>query len=171
MLQLVSHHLESFNAFITHGIQGIFSKEPDILLSNDHRLSIDKPEVLEPSILPLEARNKNLNYESPVFAIVTEIKQGEIISSQRVQIGIIPMMLKSNKCRLYGVSNPFSYGECEYDLGGYFILKGVERVLVSQMRGSYNIPLVFKNQNAYVCKVRSMSGTTGHSALTEMTIS
>ena len=107
---LVSHHLESFDAFITHGIQDIFSKEPDVLLSDGHRLSIDKPEVLEPSILPLEARNKNLNYESAVFATITEIKQGEIISSQRVQIGIIPMMLKSNKCRLHGVLNLFSHG-------------------------------------------------------------
>ena len=99
------------------------------------------------------------------------MKQEEIISSQRVRIGTIPMMLKSNKCRLYGVLDLFSFGECEYDLGGYFILKGIERVLVSQMQGSYNIPLVFKDKNAYVCRVRSMSEITGHSALTEMTIS
>ena len=122
-------------------------------------------------MLPAEARLKNLNYESAVFATVTEMRDGVAQSYPRIEIATIPMMFRSEKCRLHGVVGLPSYGECEYDPGGYFILKGNERVLVTQVRGSYNIPAVFgHSKHTYVCRVRSMSEKTCHSSLTEMYI-
>ena len=60
-------------------------------------------------------------------------------------------------------------GECPNDEGGYFIVKGKERVLIPQLRGVYNIPKVFEQKSGdkfkYVAEIRSMSEETGHSAL------
>lgn len=169
-----SHHLETFNTFVTYGIQDILDKEPDVILSDEHYITIDKAEVSPPEVLPAEARLKNLNYESAVFATVTEMRDGRAVTGpQKLQIGRIPTMVRSNKCRLHGTDPALSptYGECEYDPGGYFILKGNERVLVTQVRGSYNIPAVFDHsKHTYVCRVRSMSEKTCHSSLTEMYI-
>ncbi len=53
----------------------------------------------------------------------------------RVFIGDIPIMLKSNYCHLSNLDinkDLASFGECEYDEGGYFIVKGNERVLIAQ---------------------------------------
>ena len=65
-------------------------------------------------------------------------------------------------------------GECEYDQGGYFIIKGKERVLVGQMRGIYNKILVLSqkdtNKYKYISEIRSMSEETGHSVLVQAKI-
>ena len=60
------------------------------------------------------------------------------------------------------------------DKGGYFILKGKERVLVGQLRGIYNQPIVLSqkpdDKYKFVCEVRSMSEETGHSVLIQAKI-
>ena len=60
-------------------------------------------------------------------------------------------------------------GECPKDEGGYFIVRGKERVLIPQIRGIYNEPKVYEqkagNKFKYVAEIRSMSEETGHSAL------
>ena len=52
-------------------------------------------------------------------------------------------------------------GECEKDQGGYFLIRGKERVLIPQLRNIYNVPLVFKQKNGdkykYIAEIRSMS--------------
>ena len=51
-----------------------------------------------------------------------------------VIIGRIPIMLRSSKCILTGKSPKqlAQLKECEYDPGGYFVVKGVERVILMQ---------------------------------------
>lgn len=41
--------------------------------------------------------------------------------------------------------NPAVLGECAEDPGGYFIIQGGERVIISQERMSENRPFVFRN--------------------------
>jgi DNA-directed RNA polymerase II subunit RPB2 len=48
-----------------------------------------------------------------------------------VLIGEIPLMLRSNKCYLSGVDG-YNVGECNFELGGYFIIDGAEKVLLTQ---------------------------------------
>ena len=61
------------------------------------------------------------------------------------------------------------------DNGGYFIIKGKERVIVAQERVNYNIVYVFEqkmsSKNEHVAEIRSMSEETGHSVLTQVKIS
>ena len=81
------------------------------------------------------------------------------------------MMLRCNKCNLFNVSKSQrkKLGECDRDRGGYFIIKGKERVLVSQMRASYNNCIVLSQKTtskyAYTSQMRSISDITSHSVL------
>lgn len=43
-----------------------------------------------------------------------------------VTIGKLPVMVKSNLCWLHKLEE----SECEYDFGGYFLIKGMEKVLL-----------------------------------------
>jgi DNA-directed RNA polymerase II subunit RPB2 len=55
-------------------------------------------------------------------------------------------------------------GECEYDEGGYFIINGVEKVLIAQEKMGTNQVYVFKHQGprySWVCEIRSSLETGG----------
>ena len=51
-----------------------------------------------------------------------------------IEIGRMPIMLRSEKCILHGKSDSelAELKECAYDPGGYFIVKGVEKVILMQ---------------------------------------
>ena len=50
--------------------------------------------------------------------------------TETVCIGRIPIMVKSQYCHLSGLSDEKKKGkeDCAFDLGGYFIIKGSEKV-------------------------------------------
>eukprot|EP00798_Chlamydomonas_sp_ICE-L_P008708 gene8708-biopygen14925 len=53
---------------------------------------------------------------------------------ERVHIGFMPIMIHSKACSLRGL-NPHQLrarGECPYDMGGYFVIDGREKVIVTQ---------------------------------------
>ena len=56
-----------------------------------------------------------------------------MVRRDNVVIGRMPVMLRSNRCFLAGMSHSelASVNECPYDPGGYFVVKGVEKVLRS----------------------------------------
>jgi DNA-directed RNA polymerase II subunit RPB2 len=98
---------------------------------------------------PNEARLRNMTYASHIFCNIEVdfFKAGEQeddkIASKRfenVPIGKIPIMLHSKACLLEGM--PFDIkrqmGECPYDQGGYFIIDGAEKVIVSHERKAEN---------------------------------
>jgi len=61
-------------------------------------------------------------------------RQKQKVKKNGIQIGRIPIMLRSEKCVLNGKSD-FELAqmkECKYDTGGYFICKGVEKVILMQ---------------------------------------
>ncbi|UJG42735.1 MAG: DNA-directed RNA polymerase subunit B [Candidatus Heimdallarchaeum endolithica] len=150
-LGLVRQHLDSFNSFIEHGLQSVLEEikiiEPE---DSDYYIRLDKIEVEEPTvreadgsqstIYPMEARIRNLTYASRMFLYMTPIKreaEGEIDTPKeqaRVFIGYLPIMLKSKKCSLYNLSKEslIRNGEDPSDPGGYFIINGSERVIVTQ---------------------------------------
>lgn len=69
-------------------------------------------------------------------------------------------MIKSKLCNLQN-TNIIDYNECPYDHGGYFIVGGNEKVVISNDRICENIPFVFKDKNGnLVCEVRSTSQDT-----------
>jgi len=192
----VHHQTESFNNFINTGISKIIQEEPDILITpnesdkerkfNSYRVTFSDIHVPSPTVIeesreirgfcPSEARQRDLTYDSPIYATVTETLQvegekPEVTTHLRVILGRIPIMLRSSKCYLSNMTpqDRIKAGECEYDEGGYFIVKGKERVLISQIRGVYNKTLVLEQKPGekynLVADMRSMSEETGHSVL------
>ena len=103
---------------------------------------------------PLECRLRKLTYMSPVFLDFT-IHRDDLpqpIIEEKVQVGNIPIMVKSRRCNLNPAHvdpnrklNPNQVkedeqhyrrllegkGEDPFDPGGYFIINGTERVLIS----------------------------------------
>uniref|UniRef100_A0A6C0DYG6 DNA-directed RNA polymerase n=1 Tax=viral metagenome TaxID=1070528 RepID=A0A6C0DYG6_9ZZZZ len=121
-------------------------------------IRIEPPKLsngVEP-MFPTEARHLSLSYNLIVYADVSQIKEvltfnlpeGEnstktIIGKTEVSkpVMIIPVMVRSKYCN----TNQFpeeTKNECRYDPGGYFIVKGSEKVVICQDRIVYNTPMV-----------------------------
>jgi len=130
-------------------------------------LSFRKPTIFENNgailpMMPNDARLRNLTYASPLFVDVrvkttfidnTKLKDSSESRTIRerlfpnVHMGKIPVMVGSKYCLLHEQMNlhPKALGECSEDAGGYFIISGGERVIISQERMSENRPFVFRN--------------------------
>ncbi|WP_393971661.1 DNA-directed RNA polymerase subunit B [Oxyplasma meridianum] len=114
----------------------------------------DKPEIKEASgasnqITPNEARLRDLNYLAPITLKVRIVEDGLEKEPENIKIGDIPVMVRSKVCTLYGANldlyieknnGPINatrkeklqyIGEDPDDSGGYFIISGSERVIVS----------------------------------------
>jgi DNA-directed RNA polymerase II subunit RPB2 len=87
---------------------------------------------------------------------------GEYVVEQKrlqgVSLGKIPIMVRSNYCILKNES--FVNQECKYDYGGYFIINGNEKVVISQDRISENKTFVFVNNKvstySHIAEIRSV---------------
>lgn len=61
-------------------------------------------------------------------------------NSTEMIMGKLPVMVKSNLCRMKGVIT----GDCDFDHGGYFIVNGAEKVTVfSSLFPSYGETSLF----------------------------
>ena len=157
---IVRHQLDTFNDYINNGIQRVVKENDVIIATKEQKYTITFGDVYIPSpsvieedrsvriIYPDEARRRDLTYDSPIFVDVTEKieiegRDPEINIHRRVIIGRTPIMLRSDKCNLKNLTQKerVENGECNWDQGGYFIIRGKERVLVGQIRGIYNQPI------------------------------
>src|SRR3972149_5918027 len=135
-------------------------------------------------LTPMEARLRNLNYTAPIYLDFTVIENGIEREPERVHIGNFPIMVKSKRCLLYkenmeteGELTVDEYkrkliemGEDPYDPGGYFIIGGTERGLISLEDLAPNRVLVEFNER-YGRKVevaKVFSQKEGYRALTLM---
>ncbi|MHA2357729.1 MAG: DNA-directed RNA polymerase subunit B [Candidatus Heimdallarchaeaceae archaeon] len=150
-LGLVRQHLDSFNDFIEKGLQSVIDEikviEPE---DSEFYVKLEKVDVEEPttreadgsqsSIYPMEARIRNLTYASRLNLHMTPIRKGtedgvEIpLETISVFIGYLPIMLKSKRCQLFNrpPESLIKLGEDPKDPGGYFLVNGSERVIVTQ---------------------------------------
>ncbi len=140
-------------------------------------------------MFPQEARLRNLTYSSPLYVDMkkkvmysrddgttpsndlvweTDPNEEEEPESQ-VYIGKVPIMLRSKFCMLRDLSEHEFYElkECPYDMGGYFVINGSEKVLIAQERSAANIVQVFKKSGpspvSHIAEIRS--ATEGGSRL------
>ena len=144
-VSLVQQQIESFNRFVEFGIQKIVSKQGYIQPNIEDfslklgRVRLEKPSVIEAdssrrNIMPNEARLRNLTYAAPVFLEFIPVVRGieKEASYGEVFIGELPVMVKSNLCHMKNMPRDqlIRSGEDPDDPGGYFIIKGTERVLI-----------------------------------------
>lgn len=142
---LSQQQIDSYNRFVGSSIHRIVENfgliEPNI---RDYSIRISNirfapPVVLESDgtakrILPHEAIARNLNYSALVYATYTPMISGiaKLNEVRDTLIGELPVMVRSNLCYTKSMTKDQLVAEQEdpYDNGGYFIIKGTERVLV-----------------------------------------
>jgi DNA-directed RNA polymerase II subunit RPB2 len=103
-------------------------------------------------LFPNEARLRNLTYCSNIYAdIIVKISyttpEGAVMdlsppreTFQKWPLFKIPIMLHSRYCILHNKPKEFlrEVGECPYDNGGYFIVDGAEKVLITRQEQAFN---------------------------------
>jgi len=131
------------------------------------------PETYSHYMYPNEARLRNLTYAFSIhydvevdfdYNVNGENVKKTIIISQ-ILLGRFPIMLQSNLCILKGMVADLKYnlGECRNDPGGYFIIDGKEKVIVSQEKFADNMLYVSEVKDSiysHVANIRSVSEDT-----------
>uniref|UniRef100_A0A6C0KXW0 DNA-directed RNA polymerase n=1 Tax=viral metagenome TaxID=1070528 RepID=A0A6C0KXW0_9ZZZZ len=125
-------------------------------------VNIRKPTIFENNgavtpMYPNDARLRNITYAAPVYVDLhisttlfdpaTGVKETRTRALQRIHVGKIPVMVGSKFCMLCETpeKTPRDLGECSTDPGGYFIIQGGERIIISQERMAENRMFVFRN--------------------------
>tara|TARA_Y100000389_G_scaffold205066_1_gene262656 strand:- start:4748 stop:8341 length:3594 start_codon:yes stop_codon:yes gene_type:complete len=128
---------------------------------------------------PNIARLKNYTYKSAIFCnIAVKYKDNTtgaitILNFDKVNIGSIPIMIHSKRCILRGLDEVklSELGECPYDQGGYFIINGKEKVIISQEIKVNNIVYINKSPDDGVilqANIKSVSKEGFQSSRTNM---
>src|SRR3989338_3376561 len=183
----VRSNIESFNHLVEKELNSVLEENreviPTIIPSNvdSFRIRLDKiwvtkPEITEAdgskrSIYPIEARLRKISYSAPIYleisTYVNDVQRENFVT----EVGKIPIMLRSKYCHLHGLSRVelIKRGEDATDPGGYFIINGTEKVIVTvedlagnnfiveedqgdfsgryfASRGSYKIPHTFERK-------------------------
>jgi len=135
---LTRFQIDSFNWVIDHGLQKVIDeREPLDIEIPGYELEFGRIKVGTPVVnesgqgaekrYPYECRLRNLTYSAPI--ILEFIENGNPVE---VEIGHLPVMVKSKICLLNGLSDEelIDVYEDPNDPGGYFIVNGTERSLV-----------------------------------------
>ncbi len=186
---LVESNIKSFNDFIYNRMQEIVTELSDSLPDEDFEIKLGKVRVGKPDkvesdgssrlITPAESRLRALTYSAPVWVEMTINYAGQV-ETEEVQLGRIPIMVKSAACNLHEMSEDElikNYIDPK-DHGGYFLINGNERVMVMSedlasnqtfieckkannrlmlrlfsQRGSYKIPISIVENNEGIIEV------------------
>jgi len=125
---------------------------------------------------PNDARLRNMTYGITIHYDVdvdmVYYKEGESGKKERVEysttieqvyLGKFPIMLQSNLCILNSLDKEVRYnmGECRSDYGGYFIIDGKEKVILSQEKFADNMLYIRENKAdaefSHSAEIRSVS--------------
>ncbi|CAK9196787.1 unnamed protein product [Sphagnum troendelagicum] len=158
---LVKQHIDSFNYFINCEIKKIihaignekvtsdvdpnfYLKYLDIFVGEP---CVEQDYIYEP-ITPHQCRLRDMTYAAPISVDVEYTRGREIVVRRGKEgkqegalvIGRMPLMLRSCRCVLSGKNEAqlAKAGECPLDPGGYFVVKGTEKVILIQEQLSKN---------------------------------
>jgi DNA-directed RNA polymerase III subunit RPC2 len=95
-------------------------------------------------VTPNECRLRDMSYAAPIYVDFRYVKGKNIIKKTGIEIGRLPVMLRSAKCVLTGKNDRemANMNECSLDPGGYFIVNGTEKVILVQEQLSKNRVIV-----------------------------
>uniref|UniRef100_A0A0A9WUG5 DNA-directed RNA polymerase n=1 Tax=Lygus hesperus TaxID=30085 RepID=A0A0A9WUG5_LYGHE len=136
----------------------------DVVIGNpSHELAYYKHGSLPP-LFPNECRLRDLTYDAQAqVALSVQLYHPNATTPhqtylQNVELGRIPIMLKSMRCNLEGKDEDElpRLNECPHDQGGYFIVNGTEKVLIAQERQAANHVYVFSRAKGLLCEVKSI---------------
>ncbi|CAN0862970.1 DNA-directed RNA polymerase I subunit 2 [Linum grandiflorum] len=156
---LVKHHIDSFDYMARRGLEvmmenitpfKIYDSRTDTTLS----LSFSNPKLHYPqkesssktklnTLYPFECRQAKISYTGKLEADVCFQYNDRSVLRERIYLGQFPIMLKSSCCHLRGADPKklVSLKEESAELGGYFILNGLERVVRPLILQKANYPM------------------------------
>ena len=162
---LIQHHVDSFNDMIDTSIPTFMKVSNPIELElvetetkrryirvfvggrNGDKVNMNSPveedgTAITPHICRLDNRTYAMSIRADLdidFVFVDGDKETtETKTFKDVLIGELPLMLRSRLCYLTGIDG-YEIGECKFELGGYFIISGAEKVLMTQEKLGNNM--------------------------------
>jgi len=153
----ISAHLDSYNTAITELIPSIIEAKGSFTLEHEddfHRVTFSnvyyqKPAYRESNedvirLTPKLCMDRSISYTASVYVDITyEGPDNQVNVYKKKYIGEIPVMVKSDLCNIKEIENDEEklalLQEDVMDIGGYFVIKGANKVLVHQVRPSHNL--------------------------------
>jgi DNA-directed RNA polymerase II subunit RPB2 len=122
-------------------------------------------------MFPNDARLRNMTYGITVhydvdvdfIYYIGEERKEHTTTLPKIYLGRFPIMLQSELCILNGMNKDvrFNMGECRNDYGGYFIIDGKEKVIISQEKFADNLLYIRTNKGddtySHSAEIRSVS--------------
>ena len=120
---------------------------------------------------PNDARLRNMTYGITIhYDVVVDFiyyvngeRKEHQITLNKIYLGRFPIMLQSDLCILKSLDKNvrFNMGECRNDYGGYFIIDGKEKVIISQEKFADNMLYIRANKEddiySHSAEIRSVS--------------
>lgn len=171
---LVKQHLDSFNYFVDRDLKKIikanelilsdivpdfYLKYTDIRVGYKSKANPNGP--METLLSPHECRLRDMTYSAPIYVDVEYTRGRKIIMHRDLEIGRMPVMLRSNKCVLSAKSEEemARLNECPLDPGGYFIVNGTEKVILVQEQLSKNRIIIESDEKKGIVQASVTSST------------
>ncbi|KAH1027324.1 hypothetical protein HUJ05_000854 [Dendroctonus ponderosae] len=166
---LVKQHIDSFNYFINVDIKKIVEANNYVTCDADPlfyikytNVYVGSPDVdegfnISKPTTPHECRLRDMTYSAPITVDIEYSRGTQRVAKTGLLIGRMPIMLKSSNCVLSNKSE-FELAkmhECPLDPGGYFVVKGQEKVILIQEQLSKNRMLVEEGKWGAQCQVTS----------------
>jgi len=167
---LYEHLFSSYHQFIEEIIPYSLKHDKNYFYENIdgttiyyHGLKCDNVRIKPPTFendteikYPNDARKNHLNYFGTVIFDVKQIvDQVNIVTGEKttivahtendIAVANVPIMVKSKYCSTYIKKN--TKAECKYDQGGYFIVNGSEKIVMSIEKMVDNKILVFTKKD------------------------
>lgn len=166
---LVKQHIDSFNYFINVEIKKIVEANEKVVCDADSlfylkytNVNVGTPDVdegfnISKPTTPHECRLRDMTYSAPITVDIEYSRGSQRVARTGLLIGRMPIMLRSSNCVL---TNKSEYelakmNECPLDPGGYFVVKGQEKVILIQEQLSKNRMIVEEGKYGVCCQVTS----------------
>uniref|UniRef100_A0A8C9FMC1 DNA-directed RNA polymerase n=1 Tax=Pavo cristatus TaxID=9049 RepID=A0A8C9FMC1_PAVCR len=154
---LPAAHIESFNYAISEGVYRALQDIPPVELAlKDSRVALTvvgvaiSPPLVpkgtlcqEVKVFPAECRGLRSTYRGRLTVDISWSVNGIPQGTIKQPVGYIPIMVKSKLCNLYNLSPQelIQHHEEEEEMGGYFIINGLEKVIRMLIMPRRNFPL------------------------------
>ncbi|KAI4456625.1 dna-directed rna polymerase i subunit 2 [Holotrichia oblita] len=165
LAQLGQPHLDSFNYMVNsgldHAVANLYPVEFELQTKDKVCLKIEDISLGYPAaplgvigiknqnVYPTECKQRGVTYRGRLCIRVSWSINGKLQVAFDKDLGDIPIMIKSNRCHLAHMkpSQLVEHGEHEQEWGGYFIIKGLERLVRMLLMTRRNYPITIKRSN------------------------
>lgn len=167
----IDQRIKSFDQFVDEKIPEIIEENAVIETGEDIKVVLSNIEITPPEIVeadrsakvrltPMEARLRNISYSGSMYIDINLYRKGVLIDQKKVYIGELPILVKSKYCNIakYSPQELIEVGEDPMDFGGYFIINGSEKVLITQEVLALDRILINQTENIIVAQVISVKG-------------